>query len=134
MNSRRVASFAVYYRDNSKVFVSKLFVLRSGLRPNRISPAPLPEIRIALVVWIVCLDRPNAARGGRETAFRRHFRPKRGPFCAFPERLPDPVNTNLKANAVLRNYLESAKRPIIKHAAIQQEIIWTTYRDMKWII
>jgi hypothetical protein len=125
-----MASFAVYYRDNSKLFVSKLSVLRSGLRRIE-SIAGLLEIRIALVVWIVCLDRPNAARGGRETAFKRHFRPIRGPFCAFPERLPDPVNTNLKANAVLRNYLESAKRPIIKHAVIRQEIIWNTYPDMK---
>jgi hypothetical protein len=49
-------------------------------RPSRISPALEPKIRIALVAWIVCFDRPNIARGGRENGFRRHFRPIRGRF------------------------------------------------------
>jgi hypothetical protein len=79
---------------------SKPFVFES------ISPAIPPKNSIALVVWIVCLDRPNAAQGGRETGFRRHFRPIRGPFCAVPQRLLDPVNTNLKANTVLQTYPE----------------------------
>ena len=119
------------HRQYCRLFVSKRSLLQSGLRPSRISPALVLKIRIALVAWIVCLDRPNIARGGRETAFRRRFRPITGPFCAFPERFLDHVNTNLKANAVLRNYPESAKRPIIKHAAIRQEIIWNAYPDMK---
>jgi hypothetical protein len=83
----------------------RLFVSKSG-RPSRISPAIPPKISIALVVWIVCLDRPNAAQGGRETAFRRHFRPRKSPFSPLSESISKPVNTNLKTNAVLRTYPE----------------------------
>ena len=122
----RVGSFAVYYRDNFKLFQTLSPSIRLTTESNI---ARAPKISIALVVWIVCLDRPNAARGGRETAFRGAFSPDKGLFLCL-KRLPNPVNNNLKANAVLRNYLESAKRPITTYCN-STKIIWNVYPDMK---